>query len=162
MQNRLDPAAHGNAERGAPPVLLAEARECLQVIDAVLAATALDDDAFSSYVELNQRVHALLPEMAGSDVIAKELERVSRLPLASPSGFVIAQANSPHARVMLMVAQDQHWQVVVAVQRREGEGARAEALMREHSRIAQRNLRDVVRHQRPDHLPGLQLIRKRS
>ena len=39
---------------------------------------------------------------------------------------------------------------------------RAEALMREHSRIAQRNLRDVVRNQRTDRLPGLQLIRKRS
>ena len=61
---------------------------------------------------------------------------------------------------MLMVAQDQHWQVVDAVERREG--SRAEALMREHSRIAQRNLRDVVRRQRADSLPGLQLIRKRS
>ena len=148
------------AERGAPPVVLGDARECLCAIDAVLAAPALDDEAFSSYVELNQTFHGLLREMAGSDVIAKELERVCRLPFASPSGFVIAQANSPHARDMLVVAQDQHWQVVDAVERREG--TRAEALMREHSRIAQRNLREVVRHQRPDDLPGLQLIRRRS
>lgn len=148
------------AERGAAPVVLGEARACLDAIDAVLAAPALDDEAFSRYVELNQTFHALLGEMAGSDVIAKELDRVARLPFASPSGFVVAQANSPHARDRLVVAQDQHRQVVDAIERREG--SRAEALMREHSRIAQRNLRDVVRQQRPDRLPGLQLIRKRS
>ncbi len=148
------------AERGAPPMVLGDARACLRAIDGLLAAPALDDEAFSSYVLLNQKFHLLLREMAGSDVITKELDRVSKLPFASPSGFVIAQANSPHARDMLMVAQDQHWQVVDAIERREG--SRAEALMREHSRIAQRNLRDVVRNQRPDRLPGLQLIRRHN
>jgi len=42
---------------------------------------------------------------------------------------------------MLIVAQDQHRQVIAAIGQREG--ARAEALMREHSRLAQRNLREV-------------------
>ena len=82
------------------------------------------------------------------------------LPFASPSGFVIAQANSPAARDMLVIAQDQHRQVLEAVASREG--SRAEALMREHSRIAQRNLRDVVRSRQPNVLPGVQLIRRRG
>ena len=146
--------------RGAPPVVLNEARACLREIDALLSQSALDDVAFSSYVALNERFHLLLSEMAGSAVIAKELERVCSLPFASPSGFVVVQANSPKARDMLIVAQDQHWQVLDAIDRREG--SRAESLMREHSRMAQRNLREAVQSQRLDQMPGVQLIRKRS
>ena len=148
------------AERGAPPELLAEARACLQAIDALLEQAALDADAFSRYVDLNARFHALLSEMSGSSLMAKELERVYGLPFASPSGFVVAQAHSPKARDRLIVAQDQHWQVLDAIER--CEGSRAESLMREHSRIAQRNLREAVQNQQLDQMPGVRLIRKRG
>ena len=80
------------------------------------------------------------------------------MPFASPSGFVVLQANSPLARDMFIVAQDQHREVLDAIRRREG--ARAEAIMREHSRIAQRNLRDAVKYQHIEKLPGVGLIRK--
>ncbi len=153
-------SARLSAERGAPPVVLNEARACLREIDALLSQPALNDDAFSSYVILNARFHALLSEMAGSAVIAKELARASGLPFASPSAFVVLQANSPAARDMLIVAQDQHWQVLDAIDRREG--SRAESLMREHSRMAQRNLREAVQSQRLDQMPGVRLIRQRS
>lgn len=148
------------AERGAASVVLNEARECLRQIDEVLSQPALNDEAFSRYVVLNARFHTLLSEMAGSAVIARELERVAGLPFASPSAFVVVQANSPQARDMLIVAQDQHWQVLDAIDQREG--SRAEAIMREHSRIAQRNLREAVKNQRLDQIPGVRLIRKRS
>jgi DNA-binding GntR family transcriptional regulator len=62
------------AERGAAPVVLNEARQCLQAIDAVLSESTLDDEAFASYVKLNEQFHALLSELSGSSVIAKELE----------------------------------------------------------------------------------------
>ena len=148
------------AERGAAPVLLAEARETLRDIDAVLSQPALNDEAFAAYVTLNEKFHARLSEMSGSSVIAKELDRVCSMPFASPSGFVVAQANAPKARDMLVVAQDQHWQVLDAIERREG--ARAESLMREHSRLAQRNLREVVQGQNLDQMPGVRLIRRRG
>ena len=153
-------SARLSAERGAPPVVLNEARECLREIDTVLSQPALNDEAFFRYVTLNACFHALLSEMAGSAVIAKELDRVFSLPFASPSGFVVVQATSEKARDMLIVAQDQHWQVLDAIDRREG--SRAESLMREHSRIAQRNLREAVQSQRLDQMPGVRLIRKRS
>lgn len=146
------------AERGPQGVLLAEARECLAGIDAVLAQPALDDDAFLRYVRLNERFHVLVAEMAGSPVLARELERVVRLPFASPSGFVVVQANSGRARDMLIVAQDQHRQVLDAIGQREG--GRAEAIMREHSRLAQRNLREAVRTADSHRMPGVRLIRK--
>jgi GntR family transcriptional regulator, vanillate catabolism transcriptional regulator len=141
-------------------VVLNEARQCLIEIDQVLSQSALDDEALAAYVRLNEQFHALLSELSGSSVIAKELERVCSLPFASPSGFVMVHANTAKARDMLIVAQDQHWQVLDAIERREG--SRAESLMREHSRIAQRNLREVVQSQALNQLPGVSLIRKRS
>ena len=48
-------AARLAAERGVGAVLLAEAREALARIDALLARPELDEAAFSHYVELNGR-----------------------------------------------------------------------------------------------------------
>lgn len=148
------------AEREPLPVVLAEARECLRAIDALLGQAALHDDAFSGYVVLNRRFHALLAELSGSAVLRRESERIASLPFASPSAFVVAQADSPQARDRLVIAQDQHWQVLDAIERREG--ARAEALMREHSRLAQRNLREAVQAPGHESVPGVRLIRRRT
>jgi GntR family transcriptional regulator of vanillate catabolism len=145
------------AERGVAPRLLDEADDCLDAIDQVLSQPALDDASFSRYVAANQRFHALLGEMTGGGLLSRELERVVRMPFASPSGFVVLQANTPQARDMFIVAQEQHRSVLDAIRRREG--ARAEAIMREHARIAQRNLRDAVKYQHIEKLPGVGLIR---
>jgi GntR family transcriptional regulator of vanillate catabolism len=153
-------AARLAAERGVAAVVISEARECLGRIDAVLAQPALDDEAFVQYVALNERFHDLLREMAGSGVVARELERVVNLPFASPSAFIVLQANTGKARDMLIVAQDQHRQVLDAIDR--GEGARAESIMREHSRLAQRNLREAMLSHNLDHMPGVRLIRRRD
>jgi GntR family transcriptional regulator, vanillate catabolism transcriptional regulator len=151
-------AASLAAERGVPAVVLTEARACLDGIDALLRESALDDEAFQRYVALNARFHQLMSGMAGSSTIARELDRVVRLPFASPSAFVVVQANSPQARDMLVVAQDQHRQVLDAIEQRAG--SRAEAIMREHSRLAQRNLSDAVRSHNLDQMPGVRLIRR--
>jgi GntR family transcriptional regulator of vanillate catabolism len=153
-------AARLAAERGVAAVVIADARACLARIDEVLSRPALDDEDFLNYVTLNAAFHALFVEMAGSAVITRELERVVRMPFASPSGFVVQQANSPQARDMLVVAQDQHRQVLDAIEHREG--GRAEAIMREHSRLAQRNLRDAVRSPDNGRMPGVRLIRQRG
>jgi GntR family transcriptional regulator, vanillate catabolism transcriptional regulator len=151
------------AERGAPAVVLAEARQCLTGIDEVLASPALDEEKFSLYVALNSRFHVLLYELADSPTITRQLERAAGLPFASPSGFVVLQVHSPRARDMLLVAQDQHWQVLEAIEAREG--ARAEAIMREHSRLARRNLVEVMEGRgiagADAALPSFKLIRRR-
>jgi len=147
------------AERGVSSLLLSQAGACLDAVDAVLSRPALDDEAFHRYVALNERFHNLLSEMAGSGTLARELERVVRLPFASPSGFVVMQANSPRARDMLVVAQDQHRQVLDAIEAREG--ARAESIMREHARLAQRNLREAIQTRSLHRMPGVGLIRQR-
>jgi GntR family transcriptional regulator, vanillate catabolism transcriptional regulator len=153
-------AARLAAERGVPNALLDEARSCLERIDAVLGQPALDEEAFTRYVSLNETFHNLLRDMAGSELVARELDRVVRLPFASPSAFVVVQANSPQARDMLVVAQDQHRQVLDAIQVREG--SRAESIMREHARIARRNLREAMLSHDLDRMPAVRLIRKRA
>ncbi len=142
------------AERGAPSAPLAQANQCLDEIDLLLRQSVLDEEAFSSYVRWNAQFHTVLGQLSGSPVLQRELERLGSLPFASPSGFVGVQADSPQARDMLIVAQDQHRQVIEAITQREG--SRAESVMREHSRLAQRNLREAVR-QTPL-LPGVHLI----
>ena len=151
-------AARLAAERGVAADVMAETEQCLDEIDTVLAPRSLDDEGFSAYVALNARFHHLLSRMVGSDVIVRELDRVKGLPFASPSAFVVVQTHSPAARDMLVVAQDQHRQVLDAIERREG--ARAEALMREHSRITRRNLLAAVQASQGQGLPGVQLIRE--
>jgi GntR family transcriptional regulator of vanillate catabolism len=108
-------------------------------------------------VRLNGQFHKLLSGMADSAVLAREIERASSLPFASASGFVGVQAHNPDARDMLMVAQHQHRQVLDAIAQREA--GRAEALMREHSRLARHNLGLVMQNPQQGGMPGVQLIR---
>lgn len=131
------------AERNGPTRVLTDAKRCLDDIDKVLAQSTLDDAAWATYVNLNEQFHLLLTELADSSVIKRQLDLVLSLPFASASAFVVTQAHSNHARDMLIVAQYQHRQVLDAIE--QGDGARAETIMREHSRLAQRNLREVLR-----------------
>ncbi|MDP3086353.1 MAG: GntR family transcriptional regulator [Rubrivivax sp.] len=152
-------AARLAAERGVGTALLAEAHACLDAIDAVLAGPDFSDAAFSAYVEHNGRFHALLAEMAGSALVRQQVERAAALPFASPNGFVMARASGPGARDALVIAQQQHRAVIQAIEQREG--ARAEALMREHARLARQNLRQALatRHGLAQ-VPGGSLIRR--
>ncbi len=150
-------AARLAAERGVAARTLAQARECLDQIDRVLLDASLSEEMFSEYVRLNAEFHRLLAAMPGSSVLAREIERAGSLPFASPSGFVGVQIHNAPARDMLVVAQHQHRQVLDAIERREA--GRAEALMREHSRIARHNMQLALREPGGFDLPGVQLIR---
>jgi len=135
-------AARLAAERGVAPSLLAQAAEVLARIDALLARPRFDEAAFSGYVEENARFHELLALMSDSEMLRRQIARAWAQPFASPSAFVMAPRTGPQARDRLVVAQEQHRATLEAVSRREG--ARAEALMREHARIAHRNLSEAL------------------
>ena len=149
-------AARLAAERGVRPAWIQQASTCLDQIDAVLLASALDDETFSAYVELNGEFHKQLSEMADSAVLAREIERASSLPFASASGFVGVHIHDSQARDTLVVAQHQHRQVLEAIERREA--GRAEAIMREHSRIARQNMQLALRDPAASGTPGVKLI----
>jgi GntR family transcriptional regulator of vanillate catabolism len=149
------------AERGVSAVALTELRDCLEKIDVLLREDHLDIDGFSTYTDLNAYFHRLLMDMPESSVVARQLERAMTFPFASPNSFVMAQALTHEGRDILIIAQQQHHAVVDAIESREG--ARAEALMREHARLAHRNLEAALKSQKSmNTIPGNKLIRRRG
>ncbi|MER1968273.1 GntR family transcriptional regulator [Castellaniella sp. GW247-6E4] len=132
-------AARFAAEHGASPVLLAKAHDIVSAVDQILDQATITAQDFERYIKFNEQFHKLLIAMSGSDLLAREFDRMTRLPFASPSGFVKAQLDAPQARLILTLAQEGHRAVIEAIELRQGH--RAESLMREHARIAHRNLR---------------------
>jgi GntR family transcriptional regulator of vanillate catabolism len=149
------------AEKGTEPLKLVELKAVLDEIDRIIAAPIVGPAGFARYVELNEAFHAGLVALADSPPVAHQLARAMALPFASPSGFVMAQAVRPEARTILVVAQDQHRSVLDAIERREG--ARAEAIMREHARLARRNLDLALQDQEAlRQVRGAALIERRT
>lgn len=149
-------AARLAAERGAEADALTEAQHVLDRIDAALANPERID--FDGYISENAAFHRLLSRMAGSQLIQREADRVSRLPLASPSAFLREQELIPDFSASLVRAQHQHRAILEAIRAREG--ARAEHLAREHARLARRNL-DYLANAGPGvatRVPGLSLL----
>ncbi len=148
-------AARFAAERGATADQLTRMRGLSAEMDPLVHRS--DVDSFWQYVECNRAFHELFVEAAASPVLDRELERIAALPFASPSALVQGQAELPESREILVIAQEHHRGLIVAIERRQG--ARAEALAREHARIALRNLeivldnRDVL-----ERIPGASLI----
>ena len=154
-------AARFAAERALKSEDLAPIKSCLTELDALLSRSPITTKNFTDYVKLNERFHALVVELANSQVLVRQIERAVSLPFASSSAFVMVQAALPEAQTMFMIAQDQHRCIVQAIEAREG--ARAEALMREHARLARRNLELALGNQRTRQLvPGARLIRVRN
>ncbi len=139
---------------------LAEIRKCVSALNAAVHSSNSDMESLAQYIEWNGRFHALLLELAGSEILAREMERIVRLPFASPnSGFLLVQTRIPESREILLIGQDQHRALLDAIEKREG--ARAESLAREHSRLARRNLEIALNDQALRHLvPGVALIRE--
>jgi GntR family transcriptional regulator of vanillate catabolism len=150
-------AARFAAERGASVRSLEPLKECLADLDRLVRQDSVSVEAFSAYVTMNARFHALLTELSGSAPVIRQIDRVAAMPFASPSAFVMAQSALPEAHDILLIAQEHHRVVVDAIENREG--ARAEAIMREHARLAVRNLRLALRNRAHlDLLPALALL----
>jgi GntR family transcriptional regulator of vanillate catabolism len=151
-------AARLAAERLEDPGELEAMHGCVAQIDALIRPERPAIEAFERYVELNERFHELLLGLAKCRALDTAYAGVLALPFASPSAFVLLQSELPESHRILYLAQAQHRGMLEAIELREG--ARAEALGREHARLARRNL-DVVlgSHRALERLPGAALIR---
>lgn len=149
-------AARLAAERGVPEAKLGQTRNVLIELDAIVADP--DRMVFGDYVKCNAEFHDLITEMSGSGIIARAARRASRLPFASPSAFLLDQEMFVDFRRSLVRAQQQHRDILDAIASREG--SRAEALAREHARLAWRSLQYVMTR-KPEiagRVPGLALV----
>ena len=148
-------AARIAAERGVSPARLHTMHTLLAELDALVADPARTD--FQAYIHRNSDFHEQLHALSGSETIRRELERAMRLPFAGPNAFISAQEELPAVRASLVIAQAQHRAIVNAIELREG--ARAEALAREHARLARLNLDALIEDRKlRTKLPGLSLI----
>lgn len=154
-------AARRAAERRPSHAEMAELRDCVGAMDAIVTRRKLGVEHFSDYVRLNERYHQLLVELAHSPVLTRAIDRILALPFASPSAFVLAQAELPQAHQILVIGQDQHRAILDAIAA--GESARAENITREHSSLAKRNLQSVAaREAQVQHVAGGNLIKLHS
>lgn len=147
------------AERGAPREVLDQLRRTLADLDELLGDETFGRALLPSYERLNARFHRTLVEGTGSSLMIQEMERANNRPFASASALVGMYESDRAARQHLRIGQDHHRTMVEAIAARQG--ARAEAIMREHARLSLRNLTRAVESSRLlDQIRGASLIRQ--
>ena len=99
-------------------------------------------ESFALYMELNETFHAELVELAKSPMLRRSIEQVKAIPFASPSAMVFARSRLPMATELFAIGQEHHHSILDAIAHRQG--ARAEALAREHALLARRNLEGAL------------------
>ena len=123
-------AARSLAERGAPRPLLRSFRDLLDGGDEIFAKRHLTVDDESRYSTVNSAFHALVVEAADRPILKDTLRRVNLVPFATPAAIAFDRSQLDRMYDLLWYAHRQHHEMVLAIEA--GEGARVEALMREH------------------------------
>lgn len=126
-------AARMAAQRGVTDQELLPIKATVAAIDVVIA-----NDVIDGYAQLNDQFHDQLASLAANDLIKQEVERASHLPFAAPSAFSSGREDVERFRTSLIVGQHHHKALVQAIER--GEGARADALAREHAQLGLANI----------------------
>jgi GntR family transcriptional regulator of vanillate catabolism len=128
-------AARSLAERGLPPGLLDQLRDCLAEGDALLAEGAPAEQE-SGYPDMNSRFHSLILEAADSEVISQVTRNINSrsLPFATPDAPVFNHAQREALIAIMRNAHFQHHAIVDALAHHQG--ARVDALFREHVHAA--------------------------
>jgi GntR family transcriptional regulator of vanillate catabolism len=149
-------AARLAAERLESDDELETLRDHCRELDAIVRDPGIE--TFMEYLRLNEEFHVAFRELAKSAQLARALEHALALPFAPPSALLMVHAALPESWEILLVAQHQHHALIDAISRREG--ARADAIAREHARIARRNLELVLDDlDLLEHVPGSTLLR---
>jgi len=124
-------AARTLAEQGIDPDVLAELEQCLAQGDALFDKRHLDLDDERQYGLMNERFHQLVIEGCKSSLLSAFIDRLNNVPFVTPSVIVFDQFGLRAAFDMLHRAHGFHHAIVDAI--KNGDGARAEFLFREHA-----------------------------
>lgn len=149
-------AARFAAERGVSRRELRALEEPNLEIGERLQGT-IDYSAFVAYVELNERFHEQLVEIGQSGLLKRSIVSIKALPFAGASTFVLAESELQESHHTLSFGHREHTALIDAIAKRQG--ARAEALAREHARRALHNLTFICSESRHfAQIPGAGLI----
>ena len=120
-------------ERGLSTAVLETLQICLDVGDQLFAKGHITEEDIAHYHDINKRFHATMIAASGNPAIEPALARNEHLPFASPNAIRFDKHALDREFQRFAFAHQQHHTVVDAMRR--GQGARAEALMREHAYV---------------------------
>jgi GntR family transcriptional regulator, vanillate catabolism transcriptional regulator len=126
-------AARQAVERGLSNAVLETLQSCLDVGDQLFAKRHINEEDIAHYHDINKRFHATIISASGNPAIEPALARNEHLPFASPNAIRFDKNALDREFQRFAFAHQQHHTVVDAMRR--GQGARAEALMREHAYV---------------------------
>jgi GntR family transcriptional regulator, vanillate catabolism transcriptional regulator len=150
-------AARLAAQRSHAPRELSRLREHCAEMEGLGVANVPD---FVRFLEVNQAFHAELWRLARSPMLLRSIEALTTLPFAAPGALVFGEAEKAVEQRIRPIALEHHRSIVEAIEERDG--ARAESVAREHSRVARNNLMRAHPDQaRLSRVPGGALIRAR-
>ncbi|WP_164876066.1 GntR family transcriptional regulator [Falsirhodobacter deserti] len=131
-------AARWLAERGIDRKALQDLVQISDRIHALLNADSFARSDLPRYERLNAQFHDGLTAATGSALLCQEIARANNRPFASSSALVGMYEHDRDAHDHLLIGQEHHRAVLESIAGRQG--TRAEAIMREHARLSQRNL----------------------
>lgn len=151
-------AARRVAERGASATCISALRECLEEGDRIFRKRHIVESDEAAYAEMNTHFHQLIVQEAASRMITQALERNSHIPFGGPQALAFKKTSLEDMYEPLWYAHRQHHLIVDALER--GEGARVEALMREHANPVKESLNlPELRHAPRPSRPTVALVR---
>ena len=122
-------AARLAAENGATREQEAVLSRCVDEVDTIIAENVCERAVFQRFSDINVRFHKTIAEISGNATLERLLARVTTLPfLIAPLVYVLPD---DEAFGTIIEGQRDHVRLVEAIQ--QGQGARAEFLMREHA-----------------------------
>ncbi|MDE1181926.1 GntR family transcriptional regulator [Paraburkholderia sp.] len=131
-------AARSVAEDGVGVELAAALQSCLREGDEIFGNGHLKEGDDVRYADMNGRFHALIVDAARNAAISAALSLNDKIPFVSPFTIAFDEAARERQFLMLSYAHRQHHAIADALLK--GEGARVEALMKEHTHISKESL----------------------
>ena len=137
-------AARLVAERGASRGLIRELALCLERGDVLFERDKLAQGDDLRYAEMNVRFHQLIVDAAGHMPLSHAIAINDKVPFASAEAAAFDKDNLilKSSFELLKYAHRQHHAIVHALEK--GEGARVEALMREHTMPVKEHIQLVM------------------
>ncbi len=128
-------AACQAAQKGLSEIQRAALLECLAEGDALFSKGFVTEEDLEAYHDLNMRFHAVIIEASANTAIRTALARDEHLPFASAAALAIDRNHLELEYRRFNFAHMQHHTAFDAIDH--GQGARAEAIMREHANATQ-------------------------
>lgn len=116
-------------------------QECLDVGEEMVAAAFSKPDMQSRYATMNEKFHTTIVHEAKNEAILRALAANEGIPFTAPKATIITVPDPKSLLSVLIISHNQHKSIVEAID--EGDGTRAEFLMREHTNISKTTLKKL-------------------